>query len=548
MSIRFRIRARWNNPEEALPKTLPRDILDRVGRVLEYHQSTKQTYEQIHQHPVVPDWENRPSPFRIFTHQPRVELPTRVLDIPAPALHVLNEGIAALPDSQLHPPQDLKTLAGWLYFADGIIEERKAGNVRYWLRTVPSSGSLFPQEIYVAAFGIEGLEPGLYHYSPRGFHLRKLRDGPTALSLMKRGRPDLEFLKTVPAVLLISTVFCRSSWLFRQRAYRTCLIDAGNQLQNLVSVGLGLGIPTSIRLKVNDRSFAELIGTSEDAPFAEAEAVQAMVVWADEAQRPMAVPRNGGIVGGELPSIAREPLAQRVIPYGSILAAHEDCVAPGVAIRDVRPPWTEMLPVSADRDITPLPEPERFVGGPSLRHVLETRRNAGDFQLTSIPRDAFWQMNRIAFRSGSYWPIFSSGPHVGLVRPIWVVHDVAGMNAGVWSYDPITDCWFQLRYGDYRTEAQALCLDQPAGGSASAVCFLLADLHSLMKNAGPDLYRMAHLEAGAIAQRLHLAAAGFGVGSAGLGNFYEDDIRTFLALDNPGWEPLYTVAVGVPLT
>jgi SagB-type dehydrogenase family enzyme len=285
-----------------------------------------------------------------------------------------------------------------------------------------------------------------------------------------------------------------------------------------------------------------------------------MVVWSDDAKRPMPLPRpagNGGAGGSGAglyslsphgpPPIRREPLAQHVVPYGSILAAHEDCVAPGVAVRDVRPPWTELLPVSADRDITPLPDPERFVGGPSLRHVLETRRNAGDFQLTSIPRDAFWQMNRVAFRGGSYWPIFASGPHVGLIRPVWVVHDVAGMNAGVWSYDPIADGWFQLRYGDYRAEAQALCIDQPAGGSAAAVCFLLADLHSLMKNAGPDLYRMAHLEAGAIAQRLHLAAAGFGAGSAGLGNFYEDDIRTFLGLDNPSWEPLYTVAVGVPL-
>ena len=183
-------------------------------------------------------------------------------------------------------PQDLRTLASWLYLANGITGERQVGKQTFHLRSCPSSAALFPFEIYVAAFGVEGLEPGFYHYSVQECALRKLRDGAAALALLKKGRPDLQFLKTVPAALLVSTIFCRSTWRYRQRGYRYALIDAGHLVQNLVTAANGLGIQTTTRLSMNDRNMRELIGVAPNAAFGEAEAVQAMVVWAETAANP----------------------------------------------------------------------------------------------------------------------------------------------------------------------------------------------------------------------------------------------------------------------
>ena len=78
----------------------------------------------------------------------------------------------------------------------------------------------------------------------------------------------------------------------------------------------------------------------------------------------------------------------------------------------------------------------------------------------------------------------------------------------MWYYDAPADRWALLRRGDYRMETLYLCLEQQAAGNASAVCFMVADLKALMSAAGPDAYRLAHLEAGVVAQRIHLAAAG----------------------------------------
>lgn len=331
-SHRARHSRRKASAETKTPAALPREILDRIDRVRDYHWASKHTYQSVRGNPHKPDPVNQPSPFRLFPDHPKVDLPTDRLDADAPALAVLAEGLGGFAPELLHPPQDLRTLASWLHLANGITGERQAGEVTYHLRTCPSSSALFPFELYMAAFGIDGLEPGLYHYSVREDALRLLRDARATLARLKRGRPDLEFLKGVPAAILVSTIFCRCAWRYRQRGYRYALVDAGHLVQNVVAAANGLGIQTTRRLRLNDRTTRELIGVEPNAPFGEAEAVHAMVVWADTAKHPLAPTPDGqrlSPLGATLPTIPRLPLAGESVPYGSILAAHEDCVAPG---------------------------------------------------------------------------------------------------------------------------------------------------------------------------------------------------------------------------
>lgn len=543
-----------------LPELLPRAILDRVQRILDYHEVSKHSYDSVRNDKRELDLANHPSPFRTFDRHPKVPLPPTVHDLPAPALSLLADGLGAVPPEQHRPPQDLQTLATWLYFANGITSERKTANSSIALRTCPSSGALFPFELYVAVFGIEGLEPGLYHYDLWEFSLRKLRDGHAALRQMRKGRPDLDFLKTVPAAVLVSTIFCRSTWKFRQRAYRHVMQDAGHLVQNLISAANALGVQTTTRLRLNDKTMRDLIGAQREGNFGEAEAVQAMVVWADQAARPIdlgaaAAAATTGQGASDpppplaelMPPIPRRALAARIVPYGSILAVHQDCTAPGVAVREIRPPLTELSPLVPGHRPADLPPPPAAVpDGPSLRTVLVTRRSARDFSRDPVPRDHLWLINRLAFRGGTFFPMFPGGPHVGLVRPYWLVHAADGMDSGVWYYDPPEDRWHLIRRGDYRRQARYLSLEQRLCGTASAVCFMVSDLRTLLEKAGPDSYRLAHLEAGIAAQRVHLASAALGLGSSGVGAYYDDDVRSFLKLKETGWEVVFEMAIGYP--
>jgi SagB-type dehydrogenase family enzyme len=600
---------------------LPRHILDRVERVYAYHRASKLCFTG--RVPLQPTG-RAPASHRSFPQHPKVKLPTTLVDAPLDTLAVMESSLEALPDSFLSPPQNLKTLASWLYMADGILTHDTAhhgngnGHPNYHeRRTCPSGGSTFPFEIYVVSIGLEDLDPGLYHYNPREFSLRQLREGSQALNQLKRGRPDLEFVKSAPAALLVSTVYCRASWLSGIRGYRTSLVDAGHLVQNLVTTAGGLGIQTITRLRMTESTMRELIGLpprdgASPCDYGEEESIQAMIVWADRAQReailthapaasarqtlrapsepriepeqeqdpepPLqvrahdereraaaAVTINAGAVSvasfnvpdlllptigrKTLPEIHRAPLSPDIKPYGSILAVHQDCVAPGVAIREIRPPLTELSPVPARFPATAVASiaaHHHHNHAVPLRDVLLHMSDATDFYRDAVPRDAFRTINRLAFAGGSYFPLFPAGVHVALVRPFWVVHNVSGIEPGIWCYRADRDEWCLLRQQDLRMEAQYLACEDPAFGNAAAACFMVANAYALLTQGGPDTYRLAHLEAGTVAQRLLLAARGLHLAAKPSSFFYDEELRKFLGLEQTGWEPIHAVAVGAP--
>ena len=542
------------------PITLPQEILDRAERVLEFHESTKVTADSLKAQPLDPDFAKKPYEFRVFEMSENEPLPVGFSDVTVRTLPVMQQGLGALPMEQIGPPQDMKTLATWLHFADGIANKRRTVMQMVFARTCFSDGGAFPCEIYLAAFGIDGLEPGLYHYSPREFGLRKLRGGHETLARLTRGRPDLALLKTVPAALLVSTVFARSTWRFGKRGYRHALHDAGYLVQNLVTVANALGIQTMTRLQLNDAATRELIGVNDETDFADAEAVQAMVIWADRAQNPIApapppTPGQSGVPAQRevhgvpdssktMPPIERTEISTEVMPFVSILAAHSDCVAPGVAVREVRPPLTETSPLPQNAPIFQAPPSADPPPGEPIRKVLLTRQATSQFGPRGITMDDLFTINRLAFRGGTFFPLHPDGSHVALVRPFWFIHDVTGMQAGVWGYSPMTDQWTQLRLGTHRKDAAHLAADQPSFGQSAATCFTAVNLNTLMNTAGPDLYRLAHLESGIVTNRIALSSEALNLAWFESGLLFEEEARQFLGLHHLGWELLTAVAVG----
>ena len=530
--------------------TLPQDVLDRVARVMEYHESTKLTHEHVHLHPHKPDASNKPYEFTVFEMLPPTPLPAGLLDLPVHTLELMENGFAALPGgSPEPPPQDLKTLGTWLHFADGIASRKRLVTQTVFTRTCFSDGHTFPCELYIAAFAVEGLEPGLYHYSPREFVLRKLRGGAETLARLTRGRPDLAFLKTVPLAMLVSTIFCRATWRFGKRGYRHAVHDAGYLVQNLVTVATGLGVQTMTRLIQNDSATRDLIGVPRDADFSQAEAVQAIVVWADRARTPIEITPSTSPPSppNAMPPIERPLLTNEVTPYVSVVETHLDCVAPGVAVREVRPPLTDLSPLPANFPTVepPISMDDKPRGEP-LRKILLTRAATPSFGRRPVGRHDFLTVARLAFRGGTYFPLHPDGPHVALVRPFWIVHEngIDGFEPGVWYHHPPSDQWAHLRHGEFRRETAYLVMEQQPFGKCGATCFLAANLGYLMQVAGPDVYRLAHLEAGVITNRIALSTEALNLAWHESGSFFDDEVKQFLGLRNTGWEILNAVAVG----
>jgi SagB-type dehydrogenase family enzyme len=135
-------------------------------------------------------------------------------------------------------PIQLDDLSRLLYLTSGLTGERWGR--RY--RTAPSSGALYPIEIYPVVHNVEGLASGIYHYGYRGHRLELLRAGDFRSQVVQQGLMQ-EYLGQCSAVLFLTMIQQRMRYKYKDRTYRYGLLEAGHLGQNLylaaTSTGLG---------------------------------------------------------------------------------------------------------------------------------------------------------------------------------------------------------------------------------------------------------------------------------------------------------------------
>ncbi len=117
------------------------------------------------------DWANQPDPFRRYEGSPLIPLP--LLKPDEALLSPLYEDLY-LPGASA--PVTVRALSRFLEYSQAISAWKQAGEVRWALRTNPSSGNLHPTEGYLLIDTVPSLSPfpGLYHYAPKdhGLELR----------------------------------------------------------------------------------------------------------------------------------------------------------------------------------------------------------------------------------------------------------------------------------------------------------------------------------------------------------------------------------------
>jgi SagB-type dehydrogenase family enzyme len=108
-------------------------------------------------------------------------------------------------------------------------------------RTAPSAGALYPIETYVAVSRVEGIDAGLYHVDVRAQALELVRAGPVAGDLMIAGLGQ-QFLRTAPAVFVLTGLFQRTRWKYHERHYRYICWEGGHMAQNLYLAAEAAGL------------------------------------------------------------------------------------------------------------------------------------------------------------------------------------------------------------------------------------------------------------------------------------------------------------------
>lgn len=181
----------------------------------------------------VVDWGRRPAPYLKRSVGESVELPppTTRPDMSVDRALQQRRSLRDYSDRAMTAEE----LAWVVHAATGITATQG-------LRTAPSAGGLYPLETYVAVSRVQGIEPGIYHVDVRAAALEPIRSGAVAGDLMLAGLGQ-DFLRKAPVVLVITGLFQRMRWKYRERHYRYVCWEGGHVTQNvyLAAEAAGLG-------------------------------------------------------------------------------------------------------------------------------------------------------------------------------------------------------------------------------------------------------------------------------------------------------------------
>ena len=132
------------------------------------------------------------------------------------------------------------------------------------------------------------------------------------------------------------------------------------------------------------------------------------------------------------------------------------------------------------------------------------------------------------------------------------VHRVEGLEPGVYRFWPKDSESGHseletIKLGDQQVMAAGLSLGQELAGNACVAFSMIGDLERATRAHGNRGYRYVHFEAGAIGQRLYLAAEALGLGSTGIGAFFDDEVHRYLGLTPEQGRVVYHFAIGYPV-
>ncbi len=431
-----------------------------------------------------------PDPFRHYEGTPLIDLPADPLSPPVTALSALY-GVPGWGAGE----NPIDFLSQLLFYSASISASKTTPlGYRYALRVNPSSGNLHPTEFHLAS------PLGIFHYRVSSHMLEQ------------RAKGDFGEL-----CFLLTTISWREAWKYGDRAYRYCLLDAGHAWQALALSAYALGCE------------AEAVGHFIDEEVA-ADCCLPEDEW------PLLLVRvkrdlNGSSSGHrEWTQGVPNKLSERVAAHPAIASVHSST--------KVLTPLRVGVPRSMEADLM---EPSSLDSGALFGEVVRRRRSALDFRGGSEMMTEEQLLTMLGLATRPLVADFLASSYINLYA---YIHRVRGMNPGLYRHVRESNRLELLKPGDQRVIAAGLSLGQDLAGNSCVTFSMVADLERAIANAGDRGYRYVHFEAGAIGQRLYVAAEALGLQSTGVGAFYDDLVHQYLGLRPEQSQVVYHFACG----
>lgn len=192
----------------------------------------------------------------------RTELGTKTIRLPKPATEgtvSLEKAIAARRSVRDYADKPLTTaqVSQLLWAGQGITEPRRG------LRAAPSAGACYPMSLYLVAGRVEGLEPGIYLYSPSGHLLQKKSSGDCRPGLSKAALGQV-CVGQAPAALALAADYGRIKPRYGDRSVRYTDMEAGHIGQNISLQAVAMGLGSVMVGAFDDSAVKQVLGLPQE--------------------------------------------------------------------------------------------------------------------------------------------------------------------------------------------------------------------------------------------------------------------------------------------
>ena len=496
---------------------------------LDYHESTKHSWERIRANPHALDFANMPCPFKVYCDVARQPLSTHLADSAVPALAALAEPGVQTSGDRTPGRNELARLLS----AVGITKRRRVPGREILFRGAPCTGALHHIEVYVVCADLKELPAGVYQFQPKDFSLCLLRVGDYRQVLIDASGTHGAVVEA-PAVLVLTSTWWRNAWKYQTRAYRHAWWDSGCMTANLLAQAVALAFPAALVAGYADEPVNRLLDVD---PEKEA-SLMLVPIGRGGPARATPSPRVAPL------GLSTEPLSRYEVAYPEIPATHAaSCLNTGAEAAAWRVALEGDAKAAPDRLVPLRPAQDDAVPPEPVEAVIRRRGSTRRFTRRSI---SFTELSTILDRTNrAVAADFLAPSDTSLCDLYLIVNAVDGLPAGTYAYRPTHGGLEPLREGTFRKEAAALALGQDLAGDASVNLYYLADLAHVVERFDERGYRAAGLEGGIRGGKVYLAAYALGLGATGL-TFLDDDVTAFFSPHAAGKSVMFLAAVGRP--
>jgi SagB-type dehydrogenase family enzyme len=499
-----------------------------------YHDGTKHSYDSLRRNAHYLDWDNQPLVFKIY---PKLEPIPLSPNLSSPGMPALTAISAPSVGSEAQVLPTSQTLSEILFLSAGITRRRSYSGGEMLFRAAACTGALYHIDLYVVCGDLEGLEAGVYHFSPQDFALRKLRAGDYR-SVLVDATGEEPAIAHAPCVIVSASTYWRNAWKYQTRAYRHCYWDSGTILANLLAAASARTMPAKLLLGFVDAAINELLtlDRGREAP------LSLVALGRSSASRIALSPPLAPLV------LETAPLSKTEVTYPAIKAMHE---ASSLESEKEVEEWREAKGKSerewikddgGDSRLYPLQlVADEDLPGDTIEEVIVRRGSTREFARETI---TFTQLSTMLDRATRGIEADFLSPSAASLNHIYlIVHAVEGLPAGAYVFRRQEKALELLKAGDFRREAGYLGLGQEIPADCSVNVYMLADLNHALERFGNRGYRVAQLEAAIMGGKLYLGAYAQRLGASGL-TFFDDEVTEFFSPHAAGKGVMFLIALG----